>query len=160
MNSTYDVVYSEIVSRMKDVGELKNDAHLAKVLEITPQALSNYKKKNTISGDLLVKFSYLYGVSIDWLISGSGQMLKAYSVGDDGKLATIAFVKATPFVQGGGDQGVRVTSISIMSPDELISIGKLVNILRSSNGTISSAIKFSIDTMNSSLENMDDLAES
>ncbi len=160
MEPTYEVLYSEIVSRMKEIGELKNEAHLARTLGITPQALSNYKKRKTISGDLVFKFSQIYEVSIDWLLTGSGEMLRSDSGLDGGSLSTIAFVKASPFVKGEGKRGIKVTGISVMSPDELISVGKLVKIFRSTNSTISDAAKFSIDTMLSAVQIHEDGAES
>lgn len=160
MELTYEVRYSDIASRMKDIGELKNDAHLAKTLGITPQALSNYKKRKTISGDLILKFSKIYGISIDWLLTGEGEMLKSASNIESGHLSTIAFVKASPFVQGEAKQGIKVTSIAALTPDELISTGKLVKILRSTNRTLSDAVRFSIDTMLSSVQPVDDEVDS
>ena len=160
MSSTYETLYSDIVSRMKEVGQFKSDTHLAKTLGITPQALSNYKKRRKISGDLVVKFSKIYGTSIDWLLTGIGEMLQLSSNVEKGSLCTIAFVKASPFVQGEDKQGVRVTSISTMSPDELISVGKVVKILRSKDSTISDAVKFSVEIMLSSVESINDGVDS
>ncbi len=39
------VEYSDVLERMKKSANLKNDSRLARLLDVTPQALSNYKKE-------------------------------------------------------------------------------------------------------------------
>jgi len=70
------VNYSDIIERMRWAGKLKNDSAVARVLGVTPQALSNYKKRGEMPTDLVLKFSNIYGLSVDWLISGEGDMQK------------------------------------------------------------------------------------
>lgn len=64
--------FPELIERMLFVGNLKNNSKLAEKLGITPQAISNYKKRSKMPSDLILKFGRLYGVSIDWLLSGQG----------------------------------------------------------------------------------------
>src|SRR5574337_860433 len=70
------VSYSEIIERMRWAGKLKNDSAVARVLGVTPQALSNYKKRGEMPTDLVLRFANIYGLSVDWLISGEGEMSK------------------------------------------------------------------------------------
>ena len=64
--------FTELIKRMLFVGNLKNHSRLAEKLNVTPQAISNYKKRSKMPSDLILKFGKLYGVSIDWLLSGQG----------------------------------------------------------------------------------------
>ena len=146
MSLTYEVIYDEVVSRMKDAANLKNESQLARELGITPQAISNYKKSKTISGSLIVKFAKIHGLSVDWLITGKGAMLKPMGESDHGAMSSIALVMASPVLKD-GKEGVKVSSIASIDPDEMILAGKLVKILRSGNKTLTEAVKLSIDTL-------------
>ncbi|MDO8302923.1 MAG: helix-turn-helix domain-containing protein [Sedimentisphaerales bacterium] len=64
------VSYCSAIERMKWHGKLKNDSDVARVLGVTPQALSNYKKKGDMPSKLVMKFAHAYKISVDWLISG------------------------------------------------------------------------------------------
>ena len=70
------VNYLEIIDRMRWAGKLKNDSAVARALGVTPQALSNYKKRGEMPTDLVLKFAGIYSLSVDWLISGEGEMYK------------------------------------------------------------------------------------
>src|SRR3989304_558413 len=71
-----------ITERMLEAGKLKNMSALARALEITPQALSNYKKREEMPTSLVVRFAQIYGLSIDYLITGEGPVLRADSATD------------------------------------------------------------------------------
>ena len=62
--------YKEIADRMKKIGDLRNDSAIAKDLGITPQALSNYKKRDSMPTSLVVKFAEKYDCSTDELFYG------------------------------------------------------------------------------------------
>ena len=55
---------------MREASSTKNDSGLAKVLDITPQALSNYKKRGQMPASLVIKLAEKYGCSLDWLFKG------------------------------------------------------------------------------------------
>lgn len=57
-----------IADRMKEAGRLKNDSALARDLGITPQALSNYKKRGDFPAHLVIDFAGKHGLSIDALL--------------------------------------------------------------------------------------------
>lgn len=74
------VIYSDIIDRMKLVTGLGYDSDLAKVLEITPQAISNFKKKGKLPSDLVIKFALEHKVSVDWLLTGEWDEKSAIAV--------------------------------------------------------------------------------
>lgn len=61
---------NEIKSHFKIVSE----TDFAKFLEITPQTLHNWKKRNTF--DITVIYTKCVNISAEWLITGQGSMLK------------------------------------------------------------------------------------
>lgn len=64
--------YQPIIDRILEVGEYKSASALAFDLGITPQALSNYKRRNTMPLNLIHKISEMYMISLDWLCYGEG----------------------------------------------------------------------------------------
>src|SRR3972149_7949930 len=68
------VSYADVIDRMKWAGRLKNDSAVARALDITPQALSNYKKRGEMPSNLIIEFSERFGISIDWLVTGGGEV--------------------------------------------------------------------------------------
>lgn len=65
---------SLILNRIKIAYSLKNDAELARFLEIQHNTLSNWYSRNTIDYDkVFLKCELL---NFDWLITGDGEMLK------------------------------------------------------------------------------------
>ena len=71
-----------ILDRIKAILEVKSDADAARGLEITPQALSQFRGKNKFPYELLIKFCFRHTIVIDWLLTGEGAKhrweLKAY----------------------------------------------------------------------------------
>lgn len=121
------VKYEGVAERMRSAGKLKNDSRLARALGITPQAISNYKKRGNLPADLLVRFSDLYGVSIDWLITGDGEsFLPGFGEGTDVK--TLNLLKSE-------------VTVTPLSPDELVYVGQLLKILRKGNDVALLALK-------------------
>ncbi len=134
------VSYSEIIERMRWAGKLKNDSAVARTLGVTPQALSNYKKRGEMPTDLVLRFANIYGLSVDWLISGDGEMYKAGRGDLAGKGYLYAAEEAAPY-----GRDLRPPDFSALSPDEIIYVGKLLKVLRSPNKSTSTAMKYSVD---------------
>lgn len=65
--------YSELVERMRKAANLKNDSEVARALDITPQAMSNFKKKGDIPSDLVIRFARKFKLSVDRLLTGEGK---------------------------------------------------------------------------------------
>ena len=74
--------YQPIIDRMLEVGEYKNATALALDLGISPQALSNYKRRNTVPLNLIHRLAERYMISLNWLCYGEG---KREREGNDGR---------------------------------------------------------------------------
>lgn len=139
------VSYSEIIERMRWAGKLKNDSAVARVLGVTPQALSNYKKRGEMPTDLVLRFANIYGLSVDWLISGEGEMYKAGARGSEFEKKTYMIAaEETPHYGRDGGYG-KQPDVASLSADEIIYVGKLLKIMRQSNKSTVTAIKYSVD---------------
>lgn len=140
------VSYSEIIERMRWAGKLKNDSAVARVLGVTPQALSNYKKRGEMPTDLVLRFSNIYGLSVDWLITGEGEMYKpGKTAGEFGKGYMIAAEETSAYGKEGKEGFPRVPDFAALNADEIIYVGKLLKILRGPNKSTAAAIKYSVD---------------
>ncbi len=138
------VSYSEIIERMRWAGKLKNDSAVARVLGVTPQALSNYKKRGEMPTDLVLRFSNIYGLSVDWLISGDGEMYKGARGAEYGNRP---YMMAAEETHGYGKEAgyQRAPDYAAMTADEIIYVGKLLKILRGPNKSTAAAIRYSVD---------------
>ncbi|GMR04914.1 MAG: hypothetical protein BMS9Abin23_0834 [Thermodesulfobacteriota bacterium] len=137
------VSYPDIIERMRWAGKLKNDSAVARVLGVTPQALSNYKKRGEMPTDLVLRFADIYGLSVDWLITGKGDMYRLGYRPDEAEGGyLIAAEKAASYGKEGFQRGFDVGTLS---PDEIIYVGKLLKILRSSNKNTATAMKYTVD---------------
>lgn len=65
---------SNILSKIKDYYGFKKDIELANFLGISPQALYNWKKRN--SYDLQLIYSKCPEINPEWLLAGTGAILK------------------------------------------------------------------------------------
>lgn len=126
------VSYTDVIDRMKWSGRLKNDSAVARALDITPQALSNYKKRGEMPSNLIIEFSERFGISIDWLVTGVGEVYRRAVAAEDG----------APYSS-------KAESID---PEEIIYIGKLLKVIRADDKSHSSAIKNAIDSVLFSME--------
>lgn len=64
----------EVILRLKKALNIATDIELANYLGISKSTLSNWKARNTL--DLPLLFSVCEQISIDWLLTGKGSMLK------------------------------------------------------------------------------------
>ncbi len=142
------VSYSEVIERMKRSANLKNDSRVAQALGVTPQALSNYKKRGRLPSDLILRFAELFGVSVDWLLTGEGRMFRRPSAARPALLAqegVAVYEKQITGLEG-------LTGLLDIHPDELIYVGKLLKILRSADKSTASLIKWSLDAFLKAIE--------
>ncbi len=138
------VKYSEIIEKMRWAGKLKNDSAVARRLGVTPQALSNYKKKGEMPTDLVLKFSKMYELSMDWLITGEGSVQKPGTSGKGLVSYPVAGEETAPYAEGPASAG-KDLDFNALDPDEIICVGKLLKILRGENNSNKNAIRFTID---------------
>ena len=64
--------YEEVLARMLWKGRHTSSSSLARSLGVSPQALSNYKKRGKLPSSLMLRFADENAVRYDWLIFGSG----------------------------------------------------------------------------------------
>ena len=64
--------FKEVMGRILFATGLKNASAVAGKLSITPQALSNYKKRGVMPLKITFLIASKYGMSMDWLLSGQG----------------------------------------------------------------------------------------
>lgn len=133
------VNFTEVIERMRSAGRLKNDSRIARALGVTPQALSNYKKRGKIPADLVIKFSELFGLYVDWLLTGEGEKYKP-GYGDPEDAMHLGAGEDT-YSYG------NLVKSAALEPDEIICIGKVLKVLRSEDAGTSSALKWTIDAM-------------
>ena len=144
MGQSTKTIYSDIIERMKASGRLKNDSAVARALGVTPQALSNYKKRDHMPPHLVIKFASTYGFSVDWLLSGDGDVIKGGGpLGLD--LGTGGYSLAREGSDNYGEDDAVITA------EELIYAGKLLRILREADETATAAIKYSVDAFTNTL---------
>lgn len=63
-----------ILEELRKYKKFKTQTEFAEFLEITPQSISKWYKRNTFNIDILTKF--FPEVSTEWLLTGEGEMLK------------------------------------------------------------------------------------
>lgn len=151
------VKYAEVIERMRWAGKLKNDSAVARVVGVTPQALSSCKKRGEMPSDLVLKFSNIFSLSLDWLLTGEGAMYKG--------------PKAAGKQPGGhgaswergresGSGAERVFGFEVTSHEEIQYVNRLLNILRSGDKKDATAVKRAIDAFFNSGEETASAADS
>jgi hypothetical protein len=138
---------SDIIERMKRVGRLKNDTAVARRLGITPQAVSNYRKRGRMPLGLVLRFAELYGLSVDWLLTGIGQMYSAKDSNKQRDVPASLTVDMAVDRTGGIEVDKSSAGLKPLSPDEMICVEKILKILRGSNKSVVDALKLSIDVL-------------
>ena len=63
---------NEILDRIIILKKLKNDAGLARFLNVRPAIISNWRSRGTIPYDIVFSFCEHDGISLDYLIKGRG----------------------------------------------------------------------------------------
>lgn len=103
--------FLETVERMKAATGLQTDTELAKVLDITPGAISNFRKRGEIPTDLVILLAVKFKLSVDWLLTGEGEIkrgekgerpqvaaepISVYNVRDIEMQEIVGFLKENP----------------------------------------------------------------
>ncbi|EGR7452876.1 bacteriophage CI repressor [Salmonella enterica] len=63
-----------VIARLKQVFSVMSDSALCEKLSVSPQTLSSWKSRNKIPYANCVQVSTKNNVSLDWLLTGRGQM--------------------------------------------------------------------------------------
>ena len=141
------IIYSEVFERMIYASNLENSTQVAKALNVSPQAISNYKKKGIIPSSTIVKFAEKFDLSVDWLLWEIGEKDRpGYNNGGANIDVCNAAKTINSFQHKHNTQSSKLMALNTFSPEELICIGKLLSALRSANSeeTIK-AIKYFLD---------------
>lgn len=120
--------YSDILERMFEASNLKNSSEIARMAGVTPQAMSNFRKKGELPAGFILKFADMFNISVDWLMTGAGEKSRKKSK----------------------DHDLASKNILSFTPDELIYIGKLLSILREPEKYAATVVKACIDATLSS----------
>ena len=64
---------AEILDRLRELYDAKNETELARILEVPQSTLSSWKQRGSIPFEVLLARSAQLGVSLDWLIFGRGE---------------------------------------------------------------------------------------
>ena len=132
-----NIKYEKMVGKMLLAAKLKNASALARALGISPQALSNCKRKESIPTKLVFRFAEKFEVSIDWLIDDKSDELRP------------RFKKSLESGKeylGGKEESVEV---SVLLYEESEYVGKLLKILRTCDSDAGRVLKKSIDILGS-----------
>lgn len=65
-----EIDYSGVIERLKKHLNVKGDSELARIIDVTPQAIYSFKKQNKFPLETLLKFCSTHDVSLDWLLFG------------------------------------------------------------------------------------------
>ena len=81
----------KIIERLKEALEINSDSALAERLKVTKGTLSNWKARNSL--DFEKVFSVCDLISVDWLLTGKGEMLKSNDIKrDESTEGAVSFV--------------------------------------------------------------------
>ena len=97
----------EILDRIISLKKLKNDAGLARFLNVKPAIVSNWRSRGTIPYDILFSFCEHNDVSLDYLLRGRGP------VSTDDR----AFGKPTEYITSGRMAGDVEEKPAVYAPD-------------------------------------------
>ena len=137
--------FNEIFGRMLDAGNIKNSSQMAKALGISPQAISNYRKKCLLPAGIIMKFAAKFGISVDWLLTGHGQAF--HKPNASGKAARPCAITMSEAGHAGDSEkdGHCPMGVVPLSPEEVIYVGKLLKILRGAEISSAKSLTASID---------------
>ena len=137
--------FNEIFARMLDAGDIKNSSQMAKALGISPQAISNYRKKGLLPAGIVMEFAAKFGISVDWLLTGDKETFhKPNASGKAARPSAITMTEAGLAADSEKD-GHRPLGVVPLNPEEVIYVGKLLKILRGAERSSAKSLTVSID---------------
>ncbi|EEN5589313.1 helix-turn-helix domain-containing protein [Salmonella enterica] len=71
---------SEVLNRLMIVFEANNDSELARALGVNRQTLASWRKRDSIPYSLCISVAEQHSVSLDWLLSGTGERGRELSI--------------------------------------------------------------------------------
>jgi phage repressor protein C with HTH and peptisase S24 domain len=81
---TYDVNFLEIYNKLKEIEAFKKEKELADLLEVSPQAITNFKNRGKIPVGLIIRYAERNKQSVDHLLNLKGEKrMGSQKEGDD-----------------------------------------------------------------------------
>lgn len=133
MEINQDIDYRAVFERMLEAGKFRNATQVARFLGVSPQAISNYRKRGELPAAMIIKFATRLGTSVDWLLTGKGA--PDAGINPLNSLRAIALIEAHD----------GAPSHAILTPEEVVYVGKLLGILRMKESVAAQAVKMNID---------------
>ena len=70
--------FKKAINYLKKIGKVKSQNEIAENMDITPQVITEILGgRMNLNTEKVVKFCTLYGISVEWLLTGDGEMLKS-----------------------------------------------------------------------------------
>lgn len=66
-----------VLGRMMGYFGVTTDSALSRVLPVNRQTLAGWRKRDSVPYGECIKFCEMHGISLDWLLTGDGQMLRS-----------------------------------------------------------------------------------
>lgn len=121
-----------ILNRIKEAYNLKNDAELARHLDVLATRISNWVSRNTIDYDLM--FTKCKDLNFDWLLTGLGEKYRANIILGDRN--PVGNNQGTISGQNIGDNSINISG-PISGSQKIIHPDKTIDIEYSTQDTIS-----------------------
>lgn len=133
--------FDEVIERMFKAGRMRNYSEIARRIGVSPQAISNYKRRGEISPAVILKFAKTFGVSVDWLLTGEGNVYQKEYLNPE------TTGKHGPGPTGPEKSGIHYANEgpAFIEADEIVYIGKLLKVMRQPEREAVQAIKSAID---------------
>ncbi|MBI5969711.1 MAG: helix-turn-helix domain-containing protein [Deltaproteobacteria bacterium] len=135
MEINSDIDYKAVFERMLEAGKFRNATQVARFLGVSPQAISNYRKRGELPASMVIKFAIRRGVSVDWLLTGKGGAEAGFE--SSNLSCAIALIKAP----------ADISRLAVLTPEEVVYVGKLLAILRRKESIAAQAVKMNIDAV-------------
>jgi hypothetical protein len=78
-----EFIFNEVMLRLKTSLKASSYNELAAMLGLSSSGFANLKKRNSIPFDKVSVLASSHNVSIDWLLTGEGEMLKGEKAAND-----------------------------------------------------------------------------
>ncbi|MBT9301621.1 phage repressor protein [Pseudomonas proteolytica] len=66
-----------VLGRMMGFFGVTTDSALSRALSVNRQTLAGWRKRDSVPYGECIKFCEMHGISLDWLLTGGGQMLRS-----------------------------------------------------------------------------------
>lgn len=119
----YEADVRLILNRIKEAYKLKNDAELAKYLDVLATRISNWVSRNTVDYDLI--FTKCKDLNFDWLITGLGEKYRTNII--QGDRNSVGNNQGTILGNNVGDNSINISAPTkgeqkIIYPDRTIEV--------------------------------------